>query len=88
MNMGGLHPFRQLFPPHTPLITTCYCLLTYFLTLKSKDLSKSEEAEVSTQIPFGCDESCSCSEMQETCFAMPDWLQVALPFFLSTYRNL
>lgn len=43
---------------------------------------------MSTQIPFGCDESCSCSEMREqsACFAMPEWLQVALNLLKSSMK--
>eukprot|EP00438_Fugacium_kawagutii_P016606 Skav236392 [mRNA] locus=scaffold29:191226:195952:- [translate_table: standard] len=35
------------------------------------------EAELSIQIPFGCDESCKCEQGNSTanCFAMPQWLQ-------------
>ncbi|CAK9109206.1 unnamed protein product [Durusdinium trenchii] len=45
------------------------------------------EAEVSTQIPFGCDESCQCGDAgrQSECFAMPEWLQAVDYVFAGIY---
>lgn len=45
------------------------------------------EAELSVQIPFGCDEQCKCDQATSTgnCFAMPQWLQAVDYVFAAVY---
>eukprot|EP00434_Breviolum_minutum_P035935 symbB.v1.2.031823.t1/scaffold3737.1/size52626/3 len=45
------------------------------------------EAEVSVQIPFGCDELCKCDQANSTgtCFPMPQWLQAVDYVFAAVY---